>query len=59
MACSGFKRLIYSATTPMHVLAGFSYLDPQYPTFKLFGFSLVGIGKFNLVFLWFIGGVSL
>ena len=32
------------------------FLDPQYPTFKLFGsYSLVRIGKFNLVFLWLIG----
>ena len=34
----------------------FSNLDPQYLTFKLFGlYSLVGIGKFHLLFLWLVG----
>ena len=35
--------------------------DPQYQTFNLNflgSYSLVGIGKFNLVFLWLIGGAS-
>ena len=34
--------------------------DPQYQTFNLNflgSYSLVGIGKFNLVFLWLIGVV--
>ena len=42
----------------------FRFLDPQYPNIKLFGnflgsCSLVGIGKFNLLFLWLLGVVRI
>ena len=39
--------------------ASSGFLDPRYLTFKLLGsYSLVGIGKFKLLFLWLIGVVG-